>query len=57
MSEVVASEQLKKAAQYKGDAAYIQAVREAEAEKERKRHRVKVLRRARSHSHGFAPIC
>ncbi|MEK7618259.1 MAG: SPFH domain-containing protein [Patescibacteria group bacterium] len=37
MSEVVASEQLKKAAQYKGDAVYIQAVREAEAEKERKR--------------------
>ena len=37
MSEVVASEQLKKAAAYKGDAVYIQAVKEAEAEKERKR--------------------
>lgn len=37
MSEVVASEQLKKAAEYKGDAIKIQAVKEAEAEKERKR--------------------
>ncbi len=37
MSEVVASEQLKKAAEYKGDAVKIQAVKEAEAEKERKR--------------------
>ncbi len=37
MSEVVASEQLKKAAEYKGEATKIQAVKEAEAEKERKR--------------------
>lgn len=37
MSEVVASEQLKKAAENKGEAIKIQAVKEAEAEKERKR--------------------
>ena len=37
MSEVVASEQLKKAAENKGEALKIQAVKEAEAEKERKR--------------------
>ena len=37
MSEVVASEQLKKAAENKGEAAKIQAVKEAEGEKERKR--------------------
>lgn len=37
MSEVVASEQLKKAAEYQGDAIKIKAVKEAEAEKERKR--------------------
>ena len=37
MSEVVASEQLKKAAENKGEATKIQAVKEAEAEKERKR--------------------
>ncbi len=36
MSEVVASEQLKKAAEYKGEAIKIQAVKEAEAEKIRK---------------------
>lgn len=37
MSEVVASEQLKKAAENKGEATKIQAIKEAEAEKERKR--------------------
>ena len=37
MSEVVASEQLKKAAENKGEATKIQAVKEAEGEKERKR--------------------
>jgi regulator of protease activity HflC (stomatin/prohibitin superfamily) len=37
MSEVVASEQLRKAAQNKGEAIKIQAVKEAEGEKERKR--------------------
>ncbi|MES2623069.1 MAG: SPFH domain-containing protein [Patescibacteria group bacterium] len=37
MSEVVASEQLKKAAENKGEAIKIQAIKEAEAEKERKR--------------------
>ncbi len=37
MSEVVASEQLKKAAENKGEAVKIQAIKEAEAEKERKR--------------------
>jgi regulator of protease activity HflC (stomatin/prohibitin superfamily) len=37
MSEVVASEQLRKAAQNKGEAAKIQAIKEAEGEKERKR--------------------
>jgi regulator of protease activity HflC (stomatin/prohibitin superfamily) len=37
MSEVVASEQLKKAAENKGEAIKIQAVKEAEGEKERKR--------------------
>lgn len=37
MSEVVASEQLKKAAENKGEATKIQSVKEAEAEKERKR--------------------
>lgn len=37
MSEVVASEQLRKAAENKGEAAKIQAVKEAEGEKERKR--------------------
>jgi regulator of protease activity HflC (stomatin/prohibitin superfamily) len=37
MSEVVASEQLKRAAENKGEATKIQAVKEAEAEKERKR--------------------
>ncbi|MFA5163055.1 MAG: SPFH domain-containing protein [Patescibacteria group bacterium] len=37
MSEVVASEQLKKAAENKGEATKIQAVKEAEAERERKR--------------------
>jgi len=37
MSEVVASEQLKKAAANKGEATKIQAVKEAEGEKERKR--------------------
>jgi len=37
MSEVVASQQLRKAAENKGEAAKIQAVKEAEGEKERKR--------------------
>lgn len=37
MSEVVASEQLRKAAENKGEASKIQAVKEAEGEKERKR--------------------
>jgi len=37
MSEVVASEQLRKAAENKGEATKIQAIKEAEAEKERKR--------------------
>jgi len=37
MSEVVASEQLKKAAENKGEASKIQAVKEAEGERERKR--------------------
>ncbi len=37
MSEVVASEQLKRAASNKGEAIKIQAIKEAEAEKERKR--------------------
>lgn len=37
MSEVVASEQLRKAASNKGEATKIQAVKEAEGEKERKR--------------------
>lgn len=37
MSEVVASEQLRKAAENKGEATKIQAVKEAEGEKERKR--------------------
>jgi len=37
MSEVVASEQLKKAAENKGEATKIQAVKEAEGERERKR--------------------
>lgn len=37
MSEVVASEQLKRAAENKGEATKIQSVKEAEAEKERKR--------------------
>jgi regulator of protease activity HflC (stomatin/prohibitin superfamily) len=37
MSEVVASEQLRKAAENKGEAIKIQAVKEAEGEKERKR--------------------
>jgi regulator of protease activity HflC (stomatin/prohibitin superfamily) len=37
MSEVVASEQLRKAAENKGEAIKIQAIKEAEAEKERKR--------------------
>ncbi|MES2953584.1 MAG: SPFH domain-containing protein [Patescibacteria group bacterium] len=37
MSEVVASEQLKKAAENKGEAVKIQSIKEAEAEKERKR--------------------
>ncbi|MBI3232379.1 MAG: hypothetical protein HYZ51_04875 [Candidatus Doudnabacteria bacterium] len=37
MSEVVASQQLMKAAANKGDAIKIQAIKEAEAEKERKR--------------------
>lgn len=37
MSEVVASEQLKRAAENKGEATKIQAIKEAEAEKERKR--------------------
>lgn len=37
MSEVVASQQLMKAASNKGDAIKIQAIKEAEAEKERKR--------------------
>lgn len=37
MSEVVASEQLKKAAENKGEAIKIQAIKEAEAERERKR--------------------
>lgn len=37
MSEVVASEQLKKAAENKGEAVKIQSVKEAEADKERKR--------------------
>lgn len=37
MSEVVASEQLRKAATNKGEAIKIQAIKEAEAEKERKR--------------------
>lgn len=37
MSQVVASEQLRKAAENKGEAVKIQAIKEAEAEKERKR--------------------
>ncbi len=37
MSEVVASQQLRKAAENKGEAIKIQAIKEAEAEKERKR--------------------
>lgn len=37
MSEVVASQQLRKAAENKGEAVKIQAIKEAEAEKERKR--------------------
>ena len=37
MSQVVASEQLRKAAENKGEAIKIQAIKEAEAEKERKR--------------------
>lgn len=37
MSEVVASEQLRKAAENKGEAVKIQAIKEAEAERERKR--------------------
>lgn len=37
MSEVVASQQLRKAAENKGEATKIQAIKEAEAEKERKR--------------------
>jgi regulator of protease activity HflC (stomatin/prohibitin superfamily) len=37
MSEVVASEQLRKAAENKGEAVKIQSIKEAEAEKERKR--------------------
>ncbi len=37
MSEVVASEQLRKAAQNKGEAFKVQAIKEAEAERERKR--------------------
>jgi len=37
MSQVVASEQLRKAAENKGEATKIQAIKEAEAEKERKR--------------------
>lgn len=37
MSEVVASQQLRKAAENKGEAMKIQAIKEAEAEKERKR--------------------
>ena len=37
MSEVVASLQLRKAAENKGEATKIQAIKEAEAEKERKR--------------------
>ena len=37
MSEVVASEQLRKAAENKGEAVKIQAIKEAEAEKERKK--------------------
>lgn len=37
MSEVVASEQLRRAAENKGEAIKIQAIKEAEAEKERKR--------------------
>ncbi len=37
MSEVVASEQLRKAAENKGEAIKIQAIKEAEAERERKR--------------------
>ena len=37
MSEVVASEQLRKAAENKGEAFKVQAIKEAEAERERKR--------------------
>jgi regulator of protease activity HflC (stomatin/prohibitin superfamily) len=37
MSQVVAPEQLRKAAENKGEAVKIQAIKEAEAEKERKR--------------------